>query len=196
MAKQPWIRSLQSASKAPSKGLKSLPELFFPHLLQTYSFSFKTLEEAADLAAYLSSFYPQSRQHRVELGLIELFLNAIEHGNLGIDYGLKSQLKKNNCWEKEIKHRLTLPAHQDKMVSVCLDINPAYILLTIKDCGVGFNWREFNDRHPSSTTELHGRGITMAKELCFDKLSFSEKGNEVSCTVYTLRDLPRFSGMQ
>ena len=184
MPKKSWIRTLTNPSDRPFRALSSLPELDFPQMLKTYRFSFKTLEEAARLAEYLSSFYPAPSQKRVELGLNELFINAIEHGNLGINHSLKSQLKAANLWEEEILQRLNHPVNQHKEVNVSLDITPDYLSLKITDQGQGFDWREFNQSHQQSPTALHGRGLMMCKELCFDQIEFSEKGNEVSCIVY------------
>ncbi|MBS0289475.1 MAG: ATP-binding protein [Proteobacteria bacterium] len=159
-------------------------EMNFPHLLQSYCYSFKTPPDAKQLAHYLSSFYPLATQHLIELGLNELFLNAIEHGHLGIDYALKSHLKKTQQWENEIYERLKQQEHQYKSVDVLLEINPAYILLKIRDQGEGFNWLHHNTKLDAPSFELCGRGLILVKELCFDKVEFSKKGNEISCFRY------------
>ncbi len=184
MSKKSWIRTLTNPWDKPENALITPTELKFPHLLQSYHFSFKTLEEAAMLAEYLSSLYPAHRQKIIELGLNELFLNAIEHGNLGINASFKSHLKAINSWEKEIIHRLNHEFNQHKDVSVNLEITPDYLSLKITDQGDGFDWRAFIESHQHSPTALHGRGLLMCKELCFDEMTFSEKGNEVICTVY------------
>ncbi len=181
MQKQPWIRTLQPLRPVPRK--EQLPSLDIHHLFQIFSFSFQSLEEASSLAEHITSFYPLAYQNLIALGINELFLNAIEHGNLGIDYEFKTRLKASNAWEVEIAKRLKEPHNQYKSVHVCMEINPEYIMLRISDQGDGFNWREYDTSNPQNT-KRHGRGLIMAQEICFDKLEFSEKGNEVSCLTY------------
>ncbi len=184
MSKSNWIRTLTPGDNRPPLALEAYPELAFNNLLQTYHYRFQKLEEAAQLAAYLSSLYPEACQQRVELGINELFLNAIEHGNLNIDFELKSKLKAAHAWESEINKRLNEDHHLNKSVEVRLDIHPDYYSLCITDQGSGFNWRDYNESKLSTKT-FHGRGLMVAKEICFDKVEFSEKGNQVTCTVYT-----------
>jgi hypothetical protein len=46
----------------------------------------------------------------------ELLVNGVEHGNLGIDFAEKSRLRESDCWEDEIRRRLTLPENRGKAV--------------------------------------------------------------------------------
>lgn len=57
------------------------------------------------------------------------------------------------------------------------------ILLTIKDEGYGFNWRDYMEISPERATHSHGRGIALAKMMSFDRLEYLGCGNEVSCRV-------------
>ncbi len=181
--KQPWIHSLKPPAR-PRVTPSFEPHLNFPNLIQTHHFAFNTLEEATKLAAYITSLYPEKFHKRIELGLNELFFNAIEHGNLGIDCELKAILKKTNQWENEVQKRLNTAANHSKFVEASIEINPSYILLKVKDQGNGFDWRLFNEESEKPSYEASGRGLMMAKKYCFDKVEFSEKGNEVHCLVY------------
>ena len=104
-------------------------------LLQRIEFQLRTLDEARSLAATIASFYPDPQ--RPLLGLSELLINAIEHGNLGILYQEKTQLLQAAKWENEIERRLALPENAEKRVNVLLEHLPKEIRVTITDCGAG-----------------------------------------------------------
>jgi len=158
-------------------------ELEFPGLLRIVYFQFQTVEEADSLAEYLSSLYPVERQNLTKLGLNEIFINAIEHGNLGITAAEKINLKKTNLWHEEFKQRFAHPVNSLKTVWIVVEVTPSYIRTRIKDEGQGFDWQSFDTLYASSM-ERGGRGLLLAKELCFDKIEFSAKGNEVCCISY------------
>ncbi|MGD9591304.1 MAG: ATP-binding protein [Candidatus Berkiella sp.] len=183
MSKSNWIKTV-SRNDRQIKAPLMLPALNFPQLQHNYHYSFKTLEEGSQLAVYLSSLYPKDCQKKVELGLNELFINAIEHGNLGIGHQLKAKLKATHTWEQEIYNRLTNSAHENKEVTVSLDILPDRLVLQVTDQGDGFIWREYFGNYNQSHSGMHGRGLMMVKELCFDHVTFSEKGNTVTCTIF------------
>ncbi len=48
------------------------------------------------------------------MGLSELLVNAIEHGNLEIGYDEKSRLLQSEGWQGEIDRRLALPEYTDQ----------------------------------------------------------------------------------
>lgn len=80
-------------------------------LLQRAVFSFRTLQEAKDLALLLSdaSLNPE----RTVSGYSELLINAVEHGNLGITYAEKSKLLSEDRWAEEVESRLLSPLHAE-----------------------------------------------------------------------------------
>ena len=45
----------------------------------------------------------------VIIGLTELLVNAVEHGNLGITYEDKTALNAAGTWDTEVRRRLALP---------------------------------------------------------------------------------------
>lgn len=155
----------------------------FPHLFQSYSYSFRTPAEASKLAQTITRLCAVTHKN-VELGLNEVFLNAIEHGNLGISGVEKEQLKKANIWDSEINQRLQDPLYQYKCVDVVVEITPALITIKVSDQGNGFNWKEFENNPFTLSQDYYGRGLLMARSLCFDEMVFTEKGNQVSCSVY------------
>jgi anti-sigma regulatory factor (Ser/Thr protein kinase) len=159
-------------------------DIHFPHFIQSHYFSFKTPQEASLVAKHIASVCNINHKN-IELGLNEVFLNAIEHGNLSITSEEKSRLKMNNTWQAEIEQRLNHPLYQFKQVEVCAELTPTHIIITVTDEGDGFAWRELEQASFSAKSgAYHGRGLLVARSLCFDKMEFSEKGNQVACLVY------------
>ena len=150
-------------------------------LMRRGEFQLRTMDEARGLANMLASFYPDPA--RVLLGLSELLINAVEHGNLGISYREKSRLLQDAKWEEEIKHRLDLPESASKVVNVQLEHLPNEIRLTITDCGSGFDWKNYLEMSPERAFDPNGRGIAMSKMMSFDELEYMGKGNQVIAVV-------------
>ena len=74
------------------------------NLLQSGSFEYRTLEEASVLASHLSWAF--SEPEKLAMGLSELLINAVEHGNLEISYQDKTLLNQQGNWANEIQERL------------------------------------------------------------------------------------------
>lgn len=144
-------------------------------------FCFRSLNEGRKLAAVLAKACPNS--DIVVLGLTELFINAVEHGNLGIGYDEKSKLNEMNNWENEVKRRLSLPQNKNKKVSIEFCRNKNEITFLIIDQGVGFDWSRYMQVSPERITDNHGRGIAMANMISFDQIKYLEAGNKVCVKV-------------
>lgn len=146
-------------------------------------FTYQTLEDGRSLAALLANACDDAS--RVVLGLTELMVNAVEHGNLGIDYEEKSRLNLSGQWEQEVASRLGQPTYSDKQVRVDFERRPDGIVFNILDEGAGFDWNNYLQISPDRAFDTHGRGIAMANSISFDHIEYHGVGNEVSATVYT-----------
>ncbi len=144
-------------------------------------FNFKSLEEGRSLATLLANACPDSE--RVVLGLTELIINAVEHGNLGITYKEKSILNAEGGWESEVVKRLASSAHKDKTVTVEFTRNDSEISFLIIDQGKGFDWQEFMKISPDRAFDSHGRGIALANSISFKNVEYLDNGNKVCVTV-------------
>ncbi len=140
-----------------------------------------TPEQGEQLSALLSSVCPEPR--KAVVGLWELILNGIEHGNLGISYAEKSELNKENKWASEIKRRLSLSENGAKSVEIYMNCYDNDIEFIIQDQGDGFNWQNYLDISPERAFDSHGRGIAMACMYSFDKVEYHGTGNMVSAVV-------------
>lgn len=167
---------MHDISKDPAK-LGSVSDL-----LCQARFRLRDLSEANILSDFLSKTCPNPRL--AVIGLTELIVNAIEHGNLGITFEEKSELQLQDNWLEEIDRRLKLPEHREQYVEVIYERLKNEIHITIIDQGKGFNWQQYetNEKQESSK-DSHGRGILLAKKLAFKDICYSEKGNEVKCII-------------
>ncbi len=150
-------------------------------LLKTACFHFRTLQEARDLADFVASCFPALPT--LKLGLAELAINAIEHGNLGISYRDKSALLLSDTWESEVLRRQDLPENRGKFAELVLSVAAGELTIELRDQGAGFDWRSYQEFSPERATDPHGRGIAMARMLAFGNLEYLGKGNEVRCRV-------------
>ena len=145
------------------------------------TFEIQTLDEARKLATMLSLPCPDPQS--AAIGLTELLVNAIEHGNLGITYEQKQILLDTNSWPQEIEKRLLLTENRNKYVTVEFETHSSSIQFRIKDMGRGFDPKPFMTICPERMTRRNGRGIAMAAQFCFDKVEYIGCGNEVSVTI-------------
>lgn len=152
-------------------------------LIETAHFRFRTLEESQVLIKLLAAACPEPEQ--AAMGLSELLINAVEHGNLCITYADKSKLLSTQSWEQEVLRRLSLSEYSSRYVTVDLERLEDRINFVIKDEGDGFAWKDYLEISTERATDSHGRGIAMANMLSFNELEYIGKGNEVRVSVYT-----------
>jgi len=150
-------------------------------LLREARFRFRTLESARDLATMLANACP--KPGKAVIGLSELLINAVEHGNLGITYDEKSVLREESRWEEEVTSRLQDPVLGAREVEVCYVRGDTTIEITITDEGEGFDWQVYLDMDPARAFDTHGRGIAMSRMIAFDRLEYRGCGNEVVAII-------------
>lgn len=142
---------------------------------------FSTLEDVNCVAGILASMCPDPET--ASSGLLELLLNAVEHGNLGISYDEKKQLMNKDCWEQEIKRRLALPECAGRYATVTLVRTDTSLEFRISDQGNGFRWQKYLLPDPKRALDPNGRGIAMACRYSFTTVEFEGCGNVVTATV-------------
>lgn len=121
----------------------------------------------------------ESKVEGMRLGLYEILVNAIEHGNLGITSEEKEEALNNNTYSKLLKRRLSEAEKKDKKINIQSVIENKKLIIEVHDQGSGFNFKvqpTFSD--PEMILALHGRGILLAS-LYYDKLEYKEPGNHV-----------------
>jgi len=142
---------------------------------------FRTLHEATELANVLAAAYPEPE--RVVVGLTELLVNAVEHGNLGITYREKAALLESGQLQAEIERRLALPELATRRVKATLHRTDDAVVTTIEDEGEGFDWRPYDDYDPERALDPNGHGIAIARGVSFDEVTYRGRGNVVVALV-------------
>jgi CheY-like chemotaxis protein len=151
------------------------------NLMRHGRFAFRTLDEARALATLLANACPRSDV--VVLGLSELMINAVEHGNLGITYAEKTALNDAGTWEIEVARRLSSPDLGGRCVEVQFEREGEEIRITITDQGDGFEWESYLTLAPERILDNHGRGIAMASMVSFSRLEYQGRGNQVVAVI-------------
>ena len=140
--------------------------MFYGNLISTYLYNTDRVNEA-ERSAFQGA-------------MMELLLNAVEHGNCNISYDEKTEwLKQGKDILDLIKIKRMDPLVGTKKVLITYDISPERTQITIKDDGPGFDWRAALAPFEAG---LHGMGIKMSQTFV-KRLWYNDTGNEVSFEV-------------
>ncbi|UXY14596.1 SpoIIE family protein phosphatase [Chitiniphilus purpureus] len=123
---------------------------------------------------------PGESQSDVFLILTELFVNALDHGVLGLDSSLKREPEGIEQYLTERARRLAMlqQGHVEiDLTGMWLD-GQDYLRIIVKDSGHGFDWPGWLTNDLSTAGGLSGRGIALIRALC-DMLQYRGTGNEV-----------------
>ena len=137
------------------------------------------------LTRNLETYIEKKEIIRIQLGLQEAIINAIEHGNLEIDFKTKSLLKKKNgnYWDHVID-RCNKEYLEKRKIKVQYYLSPDHVKYIITDEGKGFEWEHYITTLPDGNliNNYHGVGLTMLQDIF--NVSFNEKGNEITMIKY------------
>jgi AmiR/NasT family two-component response regulator len=118
----------------------------------------------------------------VRLALVEMIINAIEHGNLEVTFEEKSRVLCDGTYSEFIARRQRDPAYNGRHVRIDFTVGPEAAVYTISDEGAGFDHDAFFKKEMSDVnTEMkpHGRGMLMSRKI-FDEIRYNETGNSVT----------------
>lgn len=138
---------------------------------------FRTLDDTRNIAAAMANLCRDG--NATAMGLLELLVNAVEHGNLGITYQEKSRLRLEGLWETEVEQRMTQAPWSARQASLSFRREGDMIEFTIADEGDGFDWVPYLSFDPDRAFDLNGRGIAMAGMMGFASIEYQGKGNTV-----------------
>jgi sigma-B regulation protein RsbU (phosphoserine phosphatase) len=145
------------------------------------TFRFRSLDDVERVARVVANACPGP--DRVIIGLSELMLNAVEHGNLGIGYEEKSQMNARGTWLDEIRMRLDAPEQAGRYALLRFKRHAHEVTMRIEDCGEGFDWASYMEVSSARAFDTHGRGIAIARALSFDSVVYSGRGNVVTVAI-------------
>lgn len=149
-------------------------------------YQFRSPDEARRLAAMLARLCPDPLG--AAMGLAELMLNAVEHGNLGISYAEKGKLLAADTWREEIERRLAAPEFRERRAELEFSREDAQLRITIRDEGAGFDWGKYLELDPVRAFDANGRGIALARQLAFASMEYQAPGNQVTATLPLRKD--------
>jgi len=129
---------------------------------------------------------PESRRLHVRATLIELLLNAVEHGSLEICLRDKREALATDRYDALVEARRRDPRLSGRRVTACAsyDKRARTLRYSVLDEGQGFRWKRLLNRTDDScqAQEANGRGLFLAQAF-FPDLFYNDAGNEVSFTV-------------
>ncbi len=141
--------------------------IFYANLIGTYLYNTDHINE--------------EERSGLQSAMMELLLNAVEHGNCDISYNEKT------AWLKSGRHMLELitekqkdPKIKNKKIYITYNISQERTKITIKDEGKGFDWK--TRLQADFQAGLHGMGIKLSQGLV-KNLNYNDAGNEVSFEV-------------
>lgn len=139
------------------------------------------VSESADLlVAEAGTALPRKERPGIHLGLYELIVNAIEHGNLGITYDEKRRCLLESPYRltELVTRRAQEPGRANRRVTIEYKQDEHTMEWTITDEGDGFDWSEVPNPLENNEEALNGRGIFLARYQ-FDDLTYLGAGNKV-----------------
>ena len=138
------------------------------------------------LIAETAMMLPEIQRLHLRATLIELIVNAVEHGSLEIFYDEKHEALGSDRYDSLIAQRRRDPRFVNRrvIVHVCHDKAARSTRYTITDEGTGFKWDGFLTRsdEPCDSRDANGRGVFLAKAF-FPDLTYNERGTEVTFSV-------------
>ena len=124
----------------------------------------------------------------LQMTFSELVTNALEHGNLEIDYETKTEwLSKGGNMMQLIQEKSKDPRFEKRKIKIYYSIGRASSKFAIVDDGNGFDWRSRMEKNDVDDDMLHGRGISLSRSVVHS-LTYNEKGNAVTFTIANLRN--------
>lgn len=176
--------SLIRAGGLEAQSLRSLGKL-------TWSFELENdLENLGGILTVMlrpvDVWLPESAQLHVRMGLQELLINAIEHGNLGISAVEKQEALMNDTYDALLDSRRHLPINAARRVTVWMENDPHHRTFACRICdeGEGFDWEPLLSGNGDTIPALagSGRGIFLVKTL-IPHIKYFGRGNEVRLEI-------------
>lgn len=149
------------------------------HYIDLAEFHVRTPADVRQVTPFIAHFFP--RPENAAIGITELLINAVEHGNLGIDYNIEGYVLNNHSFSSEVQRRLSLPEYQNRKVNIRLERIDDRVQLTITDDGRGFTRSDIGAQSETRPFDLHDRGNLLTQSNCFDHVEFQDNGNLVRC---------------
>jgi anti-sigma regulatory factor (Ser/Thr protein kinase) len=118
---------------------------------------------------------------QVGVALDEALSNAVIHGNLQVDSGIREQGADGPMlYAQQIRERRGQSPYRERQVRITARLSPREAVILIADQGPGFDHRKAPDpTDPSQLEKASGRGIFLMRNF-MDEVRYNERGNEVT----------------
>ncbi len=115
---------------------------------------------------------------RVGIALDEAFVNALFHGNLGLDSTLREI--DNDTYHRLASQRMKEHPYCERRIFVSVRMDRHAAEVTVRDQGCGFNPQDLPDpTDPANLERVSGRGVLLMRTF-MDQVEFSENGTRVT----------------
>jgi|GEM_PF-284686 len=123
--------------------------------------------------------------HAIRLSLVEVLMNAIEHGNLGIGADQKQAALARDEFEDLVDERQRQEPYTSRLVTISYTLTAAYMSITIRDEGLGFDWQAISTMllADEEIPPSHGQGLLIVHSY-MDYCVFHHPGNIVTLVKY------------
>ena len=139
-------------------------------------FEFKTPDEITSVSRAILNQFPSLRDS--EVAVLELMINAVEHGNLGISFKEKTRLLEQDRVAEEIDKRLNDPVYSKRTAIIEIKEFADEVVVFVADDGNGFDWQPHIKANVAERTGFHGRGIPISRQFA-KSLTYMGNGNKV-----------------
>jgi anti-sigma regulatory factor (Ser/Thr protein kinase) len=112
----------------------------------------------------------QELRDRILTALHEVLLNAVFHGYLQLESGLRDTLVGFKATHETIERQLASPEHAQSKVLIEARWSASRLLIAVHDNGVGFDPDKSRPEHRGS-----GRGLLILEAFC-DSVSYLDRG--------------------
>jgi len=150
-------------------------------MIDQVSFKIRFPDEALSVAALVGKHCQNGSA--LSIGLHELLLNAIEHGNLEIGFDTKNEWLNENVFKVKLADRLQDAAYADRYVKFDMRRDGERYLFQIEDQGNGFDYENVEQSKADRAFSLCGQGIGVAQRMGLDDIVFHNPGNRVTATA-------------
>jgi hypothetical protein len=140
----------------------------------------------------VGSVCPPHDNLAMQICLVEMIINAIEHGNLAIGYERKHTALLDGTYEELVELRRHMEPYASRQATIEYLYAPRWAVFSIRAEGAGFDWRAaLEPKEDDQISRMHGRGILIARAN-MDKCIFHKRGNAVTLVTYFMSSCGRY----
>lgn len=177
MLAEPTAAIIDVGCHDPIGGLDRLPSAL---LVRVSTAMALRRDIAGPLTAALCRRLPQARVAEAPLraAMQEAIGNAVMHGNLGMDGGLRNCRDGLASFAHMMETKAKDPRLTNRSVTIAAKWNAHALVVTVEDCGAGFDHHSHAARQPGATAH-GGRGLAQIRAAC-GRVNLLSKGRRIS----------------